>query len=234
MTDSPGAESQGRSAGRPGADSREGIRHPSPLHERTLALAGLLQALRCVQRVATDGEVPGGELDTSLASVFRIDADSTEAVFGSAALLEPGLRALIAQLEGGGGRDPALSRMAVTVLHVERKLIRHGALMRRIRDGVNETARQRELFGIAHPTVLARLAEVYANTVSTLSPRVLVQGNPAQLGQADVVARIRALLLAAIRSAVLWRQRGGSYWDLLLRRRAMAQAAREWLGRSET
>jgi high frequency lysogenization protein len=205
----------------------------APLRERVLALAGLLQALRCVQRVANEGDAPGTELDASLASVFRIDADSTEAVYGSVALLEPGLRAVIAQLEGGGERDPALSRMAVTVLHVERKLIQQGALLRAIRDGVNDTARQREHFGIAHPTVLARLADTYANTVSTLAPRVLVQGNPAHLGQAEVVARIRALLLAAIRSTVLWRQLGGSYWDLVLRRRAMVQAARQWLSQAD-
>jgi high frequency lysogenization protein len=41
------------------------------------------------------------------------------------------------------------------------------------------------------------------------------------------------VLLAAIRAAVLWRQLGGSYWDLALRRRAIAESARAWLNRSE-
>lgn len=198
------------------------------LHERTLALAGLIQALRNVQQVANEGQAPAADADASLASVFRIDADTTESVYGSAALLAPGLRGLIAQLEGGGQRDSALSRMAVTVLHVERKLIRRGDLLEAIQRGVRDTERQREHFGISHPTVLAKLAETYAGTVSTLSPRVLVQGNPARLGQSEVVANIRALLLAAIRSAVLWRQLGGSYWDFLFGRRALVQAAREW------
>ena len=51
----------------------------------------------------------------------------------------------------------------------------------------------------------------------------MVQGNPHYLGQADVVAEIRAVLLAALRSAVLWRQMGGSLWDFLLGRRANAR-----------
>ena len=203
------------------------------MRDRVLALAGLLQAIRAVQRVANEGTIEDADIATSLASVFRIDADSPEAIYGNAALLEPGLRCLIAQLDGGTGRDPAASRMAVTVLHVERKLSRERALLGRIRDGVQDTQRQREHFGITHPTVIARLAELYASTVSTLSPRVLVQGNPAQLSQTEVVARIRSLLLAAIRSAVLWRQLGGSYWDLLLRRRMIVQAARGWLERDE-
>ncbi|MNT00829.1 High frequency lysogenization protein HflD [compost metagenome] len=52
----------------------------------------------------------------------------------------------------------------------------------------------------------------------------MVQGNPHYLGQAGVVAEIRALLLAAVRAAVLWRQLGGSYWDFLLSRKAMVEA----------
>jgi high frequency lysogenization protein len=39
-----------------------------------------------------------------------------------------------------------------------------------------------------------------------------------------VVSEIRALLLAAVRSALLWRQLGGSQWQFLLARRAMVEA----------
>lgn len=205
----------------------------APMPERALALAGLMQAVKLVQHVANEGAGDAPGLDASLASVFRLDADTVESVYGSAALLEPGLRGLIAHLEGGVGRDTAASRIAVTVLHVERKLVAHPALLRSIRDGVAEAARQREHFGITHPTVVARLGALYGDTVSKLSPRVLVQGNPVQLAQPAVVAQIRAVLMAAMRSAVLWRQLGGSYWDLLLRRRAIVQAARAWLPRPD-
>ena len=207
--------------------------NPTPMEQRALALAGLLQAVKLVQRIANEGlgETPG--LDASLASIFRLDADSVESVFGSAQLLEPGLRALVSHLEGGSGRDTTSSRIAATVLHVERKLVADATMLQAIRDGVVEAERQREHFGIAHPTVVARLGELYAATVSKLSPRVLVQGNPVQLAQPATVGQIRAVLLAAMRAAVLWRQVGGSYWDLLLRRRALLQAARDWLPRTE-
>ena len=72
--------------------------------------------------------------------------------------------------------------------------------------------------------VLSALGTLYADTISQLRPRVLVQGNPHYLGQAVVVAEIRAMLLAALRSAVLWRQLDGSLWDFLLRRRELVQA----------
>ena len=77
--------------------------------------------------------------------------------------------------------------------------------------------------------VLSRLGELYAERLSTLGPRVLVQGNPVYLGRPDVVGEVRATLLAAVRAAVLWRQLGGGYLDFLFSRRTMANAAREWL-----
>ncbi len=52
----------------------------------------------------------------------------------------------------------------------------------------------------------------------------MVQGNPHYLAQANVVSEIRALLLAAVRSAVLWRQMGGTLFDFLLQRRTMLAA----------
>lgn len=204
------------------------------MKDRTLALAGLIQAVKLVQHTANEGPSDAPGLEASLASIFRLDADSVESVYGSAALLEPGLRALVAHLESGRGRDAVTSRLSVTILHIERKLARNPAMLGAISEGITDAQRQREHFGINHATVIGRLGEIYASTISRLTPRVLVQGNPVHLGQPDVVARIRALLLAAMRSAVLWRQLGGSYWDLLLRRRAILAAARQWLAQLES
>ena len=198
------------------------------MKHRTLALAGLMQGLRLAQATAQNGSADDADLTASLASVFRVDAESVESVYGSAQQMRTGLDILIGQLQGGERRDGAISRMAVTVLHVERQLNARKDLMNALHEGIVDAQRQREHFGVTHSTVIARLGDIYANTVSRLSTRVLVQGNPAQLQQEQVVAQIRASLLAAVRSAVLWRQLRGSYWDLLLRRRAMLEAAQRW------
>jgi high frequency lysogenization protein len=212
------------------ARSRATRPEATTMKQRALALAGLVQAVKLVQRTADDGIVEAPGLEAILASIFRIDADSVESVYGSAALLRPGLADLVAHFEEPRARNPATTRIAATVLHVERRLSATPAMLRAIGEGVRDVERQREHFGITDPTVIGRLGDLYADTISGLSPRVLVQGNPLQLARPEVVARIRALLLAAMRSAVLWRQLGGSYWDLLLRRRAIVQAARAWLG----
>lgn len=199
------------------------------MKQRTLALAGLAQAIELVVRIANHGSADPAALQVSIDSLFRLDADSTEAVYGGVAGLRPGLRGLLSHLQGGDAHSPSAVRIALTVMQVERKLARRQDLLREIADGLQQIDRERAQRDPADPVVLERLGELYAATVSKLSPRVLVQGNPMQLSQAAVVAQIRAVLLAAVRSAVLWRQLGGSYWDLTLRRRAIVAAARDWL-----
>lgn len=199
------------------------------MKDRTLALAGLLQAVQLVQQMAQTGDAETQPLVASIESLFRFDADTPEEVFGGAARLEPGLKRLLSQLEGGSGRDQALTRMAMTVLHLERRFVAHPSAAEAVRTGLLEIGRQRDHWGPTHPTVLARLGELYSAQLSPIGPRVLVQGNPVYLGRPDLVGEVRATLLAAIRAAVLWRQLGGSYFDFLFARRAMALAAREWL-----
>lgn len=195
------------------------------MKDRVIALAGLIQAIRLVQEMAEAGSAEGHPLESSLASVFRIDADSARDVYGGLAGVGSGLRSLIAHMDGSK-RHPNATRMVFSVLLVERKLAKRPDLLARISAGIQEIEPQMRESGVSHPAVLSRLGELYASTVSTLSPRVLVQGNPLYLSQPAIVAEIRALLMAAMRAAVLWRQMGGTYWDFALRRGQIQAAAR--------
>ncbi|MFC7300179.1 high frequency lysogenization protein HflD [Cognatiluteimonas weifangensis] len=194
----------------------------SALEHRMLALAGLVQALAQVRRIADTGQADAGILATALDSVFRIDAESPAAVYGGQAALRPGLLLLRSYFRNEA-RDPLLPRLALAVLQLERRFSRD-PMARRVHDGLLALAPDARRLDSTHPEVLAALGSLYADTVSQLRPRVMVQGNPHYLGQPGVVAEIRAVLLAALRSAVLWRQLGGSLWDFLLRRRAMLAA----------
>ena len=192
------------------------------LDARMLALAGQVQALAQVRRIADTGQADAAVLATALDSVFRIDADSPAAVYGGDAALRPGLLLLRSYFRNET-RDELLPRLALAVLQLERRFARD-PMAERVHDGLLALAPSAQRLGSTHPDVLAALGSLYSDTVSQLRPRVMVQGNPHYLGQAAVVAEIRAVLLAALRSAVLWRQLGGSLWDFLLRRRDMVAA----------
>lgn len=200
----------------------------TPMPQRVLALAGLVQALAQVRRVADTGQADAAVLATALDSVFRIDADSVGQVYGDTSALRPGLELLHGYFTDGA-KDPLLPKLALAVMQVERRFSADDDLGRRVQQGLLGAAAPAQRLGNSHPEVLAALGSLYADTISHLRPRVLVQGNPHYLGQASVVAEIRAVLLAAVRSAVLWRQLDGSLWDFVLRRREMADAIAEQL-----
>ena len=177
--------------------------------DRVLALAGMLQALAQVRRIADTGQSDSSQVQAALDSVFRIDAHSTEAVFGSANGLRTGLRQLRDYL-ANGNKDEALGKLALAVLQLERRFVRTGAMVNQVQTALVRLQPKANTLGSTHADVVSELAKLYADTLSHLRPRVMVQGNPHYLGQAGVVAEIRALLLAALRAAVVWRQRGGS------------------------
>jgi high frequency lysogenization protein len=193
--------------------------------ERVLALAGLFQACTQTQQLANEGRCDEGAMEASVASVFRIDAPSVVGVYGSISNVRIGLRNLIAQLDESD-RDMAVTRMVVTVMRLERSLSARPEVLEKLQQGILAAQRQVEHFGQDSSQVISRLAEIYASTLSPLKPRVMVSGNPQQLQLPAVVEKVRANLLAAVRSAVLWRQVGGRQWQLLIYRRQCSMLAR--------
>ena len=200
------------------------------LRDRTLALAALFQAAHLVQQVAHRGQAPDTAVETSIDSLFHIDAPSTDAVFGGASNLTTGLRALLARLGTGGSTEELeVTRYAIALLHLERKLARHTTMRETLRIGIERIRNQRNHFPPTHENILAALGELYQATISTLQPRIMVKGDPSFLADARRASLIRALLLAGIRAAVLWRQLGGSRWQLFFGRRRTLETARRLL-----
>jgi len=132
----------------------------------------------------------------------------------------------ITTLLGANGAGKTTTLKAISgVLRTERGEVTKGSVTfddKRI-DGMRALAEQAETGQV---DVSARLADLYVQTLSRLAPRILVEGNPTYLQQSAQVDQIRALLLAAVRAAVLWRQLGGTQMRLLFRRRQYAMMAR--------
>lgn len=201
----------------------------NPMSDRVLALAGLAQALAQVRRIADTGQADAAVLETMLSSVFRIDAASVADVYGGAPALRPGLL-LLRDYFGGTIKDPQLPRLALSVTQLERRFVADMDMASEVQAGILAEKDNADEQGCTHPDVLAALGGLYSKTISNLRPRVLVQGNPHYLGQPAVVAEVRAVLLSAVRAAVLWRQSGGGLLDFLLRRRELAAAVNAHLG----
>jgi len=199
--------------------------------ERVLALAGVFQGVALAHQLANQGRCDEGTLESSMASVFRIDAPSVVGVFGGVSDVRLGLRTLVAQLDDDQ-RDVNIMRMAATILRLERTFSGNKRLQNHLQEGIVAAQRQVDHFGMEHPMVTTRLAGLYTEVISPLRPRVMVNGEPLHLQQQAIVERIRASLLAAIRAAVLWHQIGGRQWQLVFKRKQWAMLARGLLTRA--
>lgn len=195
---------------------------------RVLALAGMFQALSLVRDIARTGECDNEATEASLASVFKLEADSAADVFGGNQGVRRGLRVLVEQVEGDD-RDLPLFHMLVNVMKLERSLARHPEINQQLGTALTGMQRQLQHFPVLHPTIVARLAELYCGNLSDLRPRVTVVGSPLYLQQPALAERIRALLLAAVRATVMWRQLGGRRRHLLFRPQREVMIARGML-----
>lgn len=202
--------------------------------ERITALAGLYQAVSCVMRIARQGSADIQVMEPCIYSLFQVDASDVEAVYGTPGAVANGARVIIAQLTGQPDRNLELTRNVVLLMRLERTLARRPDLLARIAAGIEAAEAKRVHFALLHPNMLAHLAGLYSETLSTLQPRILVRGDPSHLQNPDNQHRIRALLLAGIRSGMLWRQVGGTRWQILFGARQILADARHYLEQSAT
>lgn len=195
-----------------------------------IALAGLFQALMLVKRTAAGQTTLAAEEATCINSIFNIDPASAEDIYGGVESLRYGLQGLIDQLHGKtSGRDMELMRHAITVLHLERKLAKHPDYLASLQQGLQRINPTAEGTGKSAPATLEQLATLYTGTISRLTPRIIITGDPAILSMEEVKTKIRALLLAAIRAAVLWHQCGGTRIKLIFNKKAILREAEHLL-----
>ncbi|MDE1165282.1 MAG: high frequency lysogenization protein HflD [Pseudomonas sp.] len=195
----------------------------SPLQEQLVALGGVFEAAVLVDRIAKTGQVSEASLGCMLGSLLIRDPKDTLEVFGGDDLnLRDGYKALVSALE----RDPATLqreplRYALSMLGLERQLAKRDDMLETIGRRLPQIQSQVEHFGLVHENVIAASGALYQDTLSTLRQRIQVQGDMRHLQQPSNASKIRALLLAGIRSARLWRQLGGHRWQLVISRRKL-------------
>jgi high frequency lysogenization protein len=196
------------------------------LKEQVIALAALFQATSLVNQLARTGSLPLPEFETLMRSLFINSAEDAEEVYGSRLELGLGLRAVITQLgDDATRRNTDKTRYTVNLLQLERLLSKKSTVLEEIATELQSMEQQLEHFELTHSNVTARLADIYVKHISTLGPRIMVSGENNYLENPHTASKVRALLLSGIRAAVLWRQCGGSRWQLLFKRRAIIKEA---------
>lgn len=193
---------------------------------QVLALSAILDAATLVDELANEGRCEKARMEMLLNSLFSLESDSLEAIYGGRAALAPGLQALMEQYASNSMPSVNVARYQMALIQLQRRLMRDQPMMQKLRDGIGSAQTLRDMNGDElNQAVIGRMASIYQDTISQLTPRVIVKGKPVYLQSQDRSEQIRALLLAGIRAAVLWEQAGGSRWSLLFGRRAYLESA---------
>lgn len=198
----------------------------SPIQEQLVALGAVFEAAVLADKIARTGQISEASMGCMLGSLLVRDPKSTLDVYGGDDLnLREGYRALISALE----RNPAALqreplRYSLALIGLERQLDKRSDMLEIMGSRLDQIQQQVEHFGLVHDNVIAACGGLYQDTISTFRQRIQVHGDMRFLQQPNNAAKIRALLLAGIRSARLWRQLGGHRWQLVFSRGKLLKA----------
>lgn len=200
------------------------------MRDQTIALAGVYQAATMAHELANSGAIRDQKSwDVSLNSLYKLDASSTEDVFdNNMSGLALGYNSLIKSFNKDSYYINVI-KYTITLLTLAGKLQSRPEMMDSIEKGLNESKVLQKSDDPFNAAVVAKLAQIYSKTISQMQPRVIVAGQPFHLKDQAITEKIRAILLAGIRSAVLWKQVGGNQLQLLFKRKMYIEEAKQLL-----
>ncbi len=202
----------------------------SQFNEQTLTLAAICQVAYWVQKISRQGVVDEQDFSMLLNSIMITSPENTLEVYGGdLARMKLGLQTVISHLGNSKNKDPEITRYVVSLISLERRLTKQPKKMSELGQRIDQSQRQLAHYDIDSETLVASLASIYSDIISPLGTPIQVSGNPEILKQTSNQHKIRALLLAGIRSAVLWRQIGGKRRTILFSRSKIVECAEQLL-----
>lgn len=190
-----------------------------PTRDQAIALAGVFHCAELVDKLANEGSISELQLGLAMTALLNQNPQSVMGLYGDLDNVELGLNSLRDAIEQNTKSTTDVMRYVIGIMYLARKLTSDKKRLSIIGDGIESACRQAQIFTPMHDNVLANIASLYSNTISTLPSRIQVRGNPLYLKQTTVAQRTRCLLFSGIRSAFLWHQVGGKRRHLLWQRK---------------
>ena len=185
--------------------------------KQTLALASIFQTTSLVHQLASTGQCDSHSNKASLNSIVS-QSDDVDEIFSSPEDLRVGFESLKTLLEKKPINMQNIMLYSTALINLEKKLMKKPQLLTQISAEIDLIKKQ-DFFDIHHSNSIARLAELYKNTLGSLNPTIMVRGEQIYLTNRHTANHIRDLLLAGIRAVSLWKSQGGKTWHLLLNKK---------------
>ena len=201
-------------------------------NNQVLAFAAMCQCAQLVHNIARTRTIDNQQWQVCVNSLVITDPENATDIYSSSADLFLGFKILIAQLsDNNDNRSVEVTKYVAGLIALERKLMKSPKSLAMMSQRVDQVKRQLHHFTVNDPAVIANFASIYSDIISPLGSKIQISGVPEQLQQKIIQEKIRALLLAGIRAAVLWRQMGVKRRHLLLARKELVTNAQQQLNR---
>ena len=197
---------------------------------QTLSLAAVVHTAQLVRELTRTDSTPYSAVKRFINPLFLLNAPSFASIFPDLRLVRPGLESLtLRPRQVRPGETEEVSRYTRSILKLRPKLIADTymqlglstrlQLISPLSDPHWQIENHSENIGASEiERSFKALATLYRDTIRTLPYRIQVQGKVEHLKDERIANRIRALLLAGIRFAVLWHQKGDRLWQLFILR----------------
>ena len=194
------------------------------LKNETISLGAIYQACNEIKKIAWQGEINNNIIEPLINSVYQTTSEEIEDVFISIKRLNSGLDFLRRQLVGDAfSRDGEVSRYFEAIGILVKNMNKKDDVLNKLRTELTKQSMPISEDNLDQHALF--LSELYLSTISTVEPRIIVNGDNKYLTDKKNAAMIRSLLLCAIRSYILWQQSGGSKFRIFIFKKKIAELA---------
>lgn len=209
------------------------------IRSESIALAALFQCCTQINRIAHTGYCDEQAVSTVFRALLVTDPKTIDDIY-KISELKTGFRGLIEGFSAEGITDNSaneLVKLAMQVISLTDRIVRNTSLYNRLSNEIDKLKDQIEkacpdfLEGktsvVLSKENVEKFAQLYQSLISPNFSKLLIFGEERFLSSTENQNRIRALLLAGIRAAVLWNQVGGKKLYLMFRRKEIVSFASE-------
>ena len=194
------------------------------LKNETISLGAIYQACNEIKKIAWQGEINVNAIEPLINSVYQITSENIDDIYINIKRLNTGLDFLRRQLVGDAfSRDAEVTRYFEAIGILIKNMSKKEDIFNKLRQQLTQQTMAVEKGNIDDHALF--LSNLYLNTVSTVEPRIIVNGDNKYLTDKKNAAMIRTLLLCAIRSYILWQQSGGSKFRMFIFKKKIAKLA---------
>ena len=196
------------------------------MRNQTIAMAALCEAALLIQQVSKGQAFDSQALATLVGGIMNTAPENVDQVYPNVASLKQGSYLLVHQLSGQAtSKDVEVTRYLAGMMSLSKKLLNNQTALTGLSTSLKEVERRLEHFDITDASIIGNFADIYSKNISPIGQKIKVIGTPQNLKQPIIQNQVRALLLAGVRAAVLWRQMGGKRRQFIFSRNKILKSA---------